>query len=130
MSGRRAGCPGLREVPDVRASGPDVRAGVASLGALWIGGVRMSGGSGRAGYPGLWPDVRADGVRLRVRSVMGAGFPGVGPDVRAGARCPGPVVAGSSSFSFLCFRACLALVLGFSMVSSGVPEYAQGPHLK
>ena len=30
------------------------------------------------------PDVRADGVQLRVRSVMGAGFPGVGPDVRAG----------------------------------------------
>ena len=80
-----AGCPGLREVPDVRASGPDVRAGVAGLGALWIGGVRMSGlggrmsgGSGRAGCPGLWPDVRADGVQLWVRFVMGAGFPGSG----------------------------------------------------
>ena len=76
------------------------------------------------------PDVRADVVQLRVPSVMGAGFPGIGPDVRAGAGCPGPVAAGSSSFSFLCFRARLALVLGFSMVSSGVPEYAQGPRLK
>ena len=47
-----------RKVPDVRAGG------------------RMSGGSRRAGCPGLWPDVRADGVQLRVRSVKGAGFPG------------------------------------------------------
>ena len=76
------------------------------------------------------PDVRAGGVQLRVCSVMGAGFPGVGPDVRAGAGCPGPVAAGSSSLSFLWSRAHLALVLGLSMVSSGVPEYAQGPRLK
>ena len=68
MSGRRAGCPGLPEVPDVRASGPDVRAGVADSSALWIacagfpGRRQMSGGSGRAGCPGLWPDVRADEV--------------------------------------------------------------------
>ena len=67
---------------------------------------------------------------------MGAGFPGVGPDVRAGLDvragdgCPGPVAAGSSSLSFLWSRAHLALVLGLSMVSSGVPEYAQGPCLK
>ena len=76
------------------------------------------------------PDVRADLVQLLVSSVMGAGFPGVGPDVRAGAGCPGPVAAVSSSFSFLCFRARLALVLGFSMVSSGVPKYEQGTRLK
>ena len=76
------------------------------------------------------PDVRADGVQLRVPSVMGAGFPGIGPDVRAGAGCPGPVAAGSSSFSFLRSRTHLALVLGLSMVYSGVPEYAQGPRLK
>ena len=44
---------------------------------------RMSGSSGRAGCPGLWPDVRAEVVQLRVRSVTGAGCPGF----RAG--CPG-----------------------------------------
>ena len=84
---------------------------------LSVGGVRMSGLG--AGCPAAReePDVRADGVQLRVRSVMGAG-------------CPGPVAAGSSSFSFLCFRARLALVLGLSLDSSGVPEYAQGPRLK
>ena len=54
----------------------------------------------------------------------------VAPDVRAPAGCPAAVAAGTSSFSFLCFRARLALVLGFSMVSSGVPEYAQGLCLK
>ena len=121
MSGRR---------PDVRASGPDVRAGVAGLGALWIGGVRMSGLGGGCPAAREEPDVRADGVQLRVPSVMGAGFPGIGSDVRAGAGCPGPVAAGSSSFSFLHFHARLRLVLGFSTVSSGVPEYAQGPRLK
>ena len=66
ISGSWAGCPAVRDGPDVRAWGPDVR---------------------------------ADLVQLRVSSVMGAGFPGVGPDVRAGAGCPGPVAAGSSSFS-------------------------------
>ena len=102
ISGSWAGCPAARDGPDVRAWGPDVR---------------------------------ADLVQLRVSSVMGAEFPGVGPDVwagpdvRAGAGCPGPVAVVSSSFSFLCFRARLALVLGFSMVSSGVPEYEQGPRL-
>ena len=88
--------------------------------------------TGGAGCPGLreWPDVRADLVQLRVSSVMGAGFPGVGPDIRAGAGCPGPVADGSSSFSFLQSRAHLALVLGLSMVYSGVPKYPQGSRLK
>ena len=71
MSGRRAGCPGLREVPDVRAIGPDVRAGVAGLGALWIGGVRMSGLG--AGCPAAReePDVRASG---RMSGLTGFSF--------------------------------------------------------
>ena len=68
---REAGCPGLREVPDVRASGSDVRAGVASLGALWIGGVRMSGLG--AGCPAAReePDVRASG---RMSGLTGFSF--------------------------------------------------------
>ena len=77
-----------------------------------------------------WPDVRAALVLFGVLWIADAGFPGQGPDVRAGAGCPAAVAAGSSSFSFLRFRARLALVLGFSMVSSGVPEYEQGPRLK
>ena len=44
------------------------------------------------------------------------------------AGCPGPRAI--SVFFRHRFRARLALVLGFSMVSSGVPEYAQGPRLK
>ena len=119
-------------------SGPSRDAGCPGVGAGcpgWQGpasvmGRRISGSW--AGCPAArdGPDVRADLVQLRVSSVMGAGFPGVGPDVRAGAGCPGPVAAVSSSFSFLRSRAYLALVLGLSMVYTGVPEYAQGPRLK
>ena len=70
MSGRRAGCPGLREVPDVWASGPDVRAGVAGLEALWIGGVRMSG----LGWMfGLGADVRRLG-KSRMSRLTGFSF--------------------------------------------------------
>ena len=59
MSGRRAGCPGLPETPDVRALGPDVQAGRSSLVALWNGEVRISGLG--VGCPGARerPDVRA-----------------------------------------------------------------------
>ena len=82
MSGRRAGCPGLREVPDVRA-------GVADSSALWIacagfpGRRQMSGGSGRAGCPGLWPDVRAEGVQLLNAFCDGRRMSVLWPDVRA-----------------------------------------------
>ena len=97
---------------------------------------RMSGGSGRAGClrrGAGCPDCRG---RSQMHSVMEAGFPVVGPDVRAGpdvrdmAGCPAVVAADSFSFSFLRSRAHSALVLGLSMVSLGVPEYAQGPRLK
>ena len=71
-----------------------------------------------------------EALALLLSGLVVSGYPGLRPDVRAGAGCPGPVAAVSSSFSFLCFRARLALVLGFSMVSSGVPEYEQGPRLK
>ena len=47
---------------------------------------------------------------------------------RPAAGCPGPRAV--SVFFPRLFRARLALVLGFSMVSSGVPEYAEGPRLK
>ena len=67
MSERRAGCPGLREVPDVRAGG-------AGLDALWIDGAGFPGEE--AGCPGLGPDVRAEVANLRVSSVVGAGFLG------------------------------------------------------
>ena len=65
-------------------------------------GGRMSGGSGRAGCPGLWPDVRADMVQLRVPSVMGAGFPGWCrmSGLAGGAGCPGRGrMSGSCSLS-------------------------------
>ena len=71
-----------------------------------------------------------------MHSVMEARFSVVGPDVRAGpdvrdmAGCPAVVAADSSSFFFLFSRAHLALVLGLSMVSSGVPKYAQGSRLR
>ena len=121
-----------------RMSGPSRDAGCPGAGAGYPGwqgpasvmGRRISGSWAGCSAARDGPYVRADLVQLRVSSVMGAGFPGVGPDVRAGAGCPEPVAAVSSSFSFLCFRARLALVLGFSMVSSGVPEYEQGPCLK
>ena len=66
-----AGCLGLRDGPDVRAGRPDVRAGVAGLGALWIGGVRMSGLG--AGCPAAReePDVRASG---RMSGLTGFSF--------------------------------------------------------
>ena len=53
-----------------------------------------------------------------------------GPDVQDMAGCSAAVAAGSSSFSFHRSRAHLPLVLGLSMLSSGVPEYAQGPRLR
>ena len=76
-----AGCPGLRD-------GPDVRAGVAGLGALWIGGVRMSGLG--AGCPAAReePDVRAFGrmsglTRFSFGTFCdGRRISGRGPDVR------------------------------------------------
>ena len=70
MSGLGDRMSGLAWVPcgcSLYRRGPDVQAGG-----------RMSGGSGRAGCPGLWPDVRADDVQLRERSVMDAGFSGCG----------------------------------------------------
>ena len=108
--------------------GPDVRAGGVGLVALGFGGVWIS--RAEAGCPGLGeaPDVRglagcpaaveSFGVRLSL-----VFFWLVAPDVRAPAGCPVAVATGTSSFSFLCLRARLALVLGFSMVSSCVPEW-------
>ena len=97
---------------------------------------RMSGASGGAGCPGHGTGCPGCQGRLQMHSVMEVGFPVVGLDVRAGpdvrdmAGCPAAVAADSSSFSFLRSRARLALVLGLSLDSSGVPEYAQGPRLK
>ena len=119
MSGRRAGCPGLHEMPDVRALGPDVRAGGVGFCALWIEG---------AGFPGFWPDFRAGRRMSGPCSTSMAGLLLLLTSLGGG--CPAAVAACTSSFSFLCSRAHLALVLGLSMVSSGVPEYAQGPRLK
>ena len=76
------------------------------------------------------PDVRADLADSGALWIADAGFPGQGPDVRDMSGCPVAVAPGSSSFSFLRSRAHLALVLGLSMVYTGVPEYAQGPRLK
>ena len=112
MSRLGAGCPLAHEEPDVQAFGRMSGLELPDSSAPWLA---CSGFLGEgAGCPGLReePDVRA------------------GPEVRAGARCPGPVAAGSSSFSILCSRAHLALVLGLSLVSLGVPEYAQGLCLK
>jgi hypothetical protein len=58
-----------------------------------------------------------------------AGFLGRALDVRWGmdvqdmAGCPAVVASGSSSFSLLSSYPSLVLVLGFSMVSSGVPKH-------
>ena len=72
MSGRRAGCPGLRWSPNVRAEGPDVRAeGARSRCSL----DRMAQISGHeAGCPGP-----------------------AGPDVRALAGCSGPVASAAGA---------------------------------
>ena len=119
-----------RQAPDVRAGGrmsrvrdgPDVRAGLGLPNAFGDGGAGFPGEGGRmsgvmAGCPGYAVPLRCSLVgRCRISG--------------AGAGCPAAVVAGPSSFSFLHFHARLALVLGLSMVSSGVPEYAQGPRLK
>ena len=122
MSGgsRRAGCPGWTWLASVAfcEEGPDFRA--KGLDVWGFGRSQMSGVMARCpGCAGpLWCSL--DG---RCRIFRGrAGCPGW-------AGCPVVVVAGPSSFSFLHFRACLALVLGLSMVSSGVLEYAQGPRL-
>ena len=80
-----------------------------------------------AGFPGSG---RMSGLDAGCPGPVGFGVWAAAAVVAPGAGCPGPVAAGSSSFSFLCFRAHLALVLGFSMVSSGVPEYEQGLRLK
>ena len=94
MSGRRAGCPGLREAPDVRAKTPDVRAGRF---CFWTeapdfrAGGRMSGASWEAGCPG--PGARMSGLSAHPSVLSGprrrisgleAGCLGLG------AGCPGP----------------------------------------
>ena len=43
----RAGCPGFQATPDVRAGGPDVRAGAVAFVALGFGGARFLGYRGR-----------------------------------------------------------------------------------
>ena len=83
MSGRRAGCPGLPEAPDVRARTPDVRAGGLNFCGSWCeapdfrGFGRMSGLD--AGCPG--PGDLAD-LAVGDGEAPGAGCPGLGPDVR------------------------------------------------
>ena len=67
------------------------------------------------------PDVRAGLGRFEMHSVM-EGW--ISKDMgRMSSHC-------SSWLFFLHFHAHLDLVLGLSMVSSGVPEYAQGLRLK
>ena len=131
MSRLGAGCPLAHEEPDVQASGRMSGLEFPNSSALWLACSGFPGGG--AGCPGLWeepavrgmgPDVRAVGVASRALWI-GSGRISGG---RAG--CPGPIAASSSSFSFLRSRAHFALVLGLSLVSSGVPEYAQGPRLK
>ena len=73
MSGRRAGCPGLREGPDVRARGADVRADGESFCRFWC----------------VAPDFRASGR-----------ISGLGPDVRAGRRMFGPCRHGRQGFGW------------------------------
>ena len=107
-----AGCPGVR--PDVRGF---------ATGRMFGQGGRMSGLT-RFSFGTF-----CDGRRI-FGTWAGCPVAREGPDVRAMAGCPAAVAADSSSFSFLRSRAHLALVLGLSLVSSGVPEYAQGPLLK
>ena len=131
MSGLGAGCPAAREEPDVRASGRMSGLELPDSCALWIGGAGCPGEE--AGCPGLQqePDVRGMGPDVQAVGVTSnALWIGRGWISRGLTGCPAAVAAGSSSFSFLRSRAHLALVLGLSMVSSGVPEYAQGPRLK
>ena len=128
-----AGCPGWG--PDVRRLTKSRMSGLELPDSfdLWLEG---------AGFPGVRPDVR-DFARRRMSGVdagcprSGAlgGWAAVAVVVVSsgrmsgpGAGCPGPGVV--SVFFRRHFRARLALVLGFSMVSSGVPKYAQGPRLK
>ena len=82
MSGRRAGCPGLQEEPDVRA-------GVEAFCALWIGGAGCPGEE--AGFPGLReePDVRARGPDVRADGESFCRFWCVAPDFRASGRMSG-----------------------------------------
>ena len=129
-----------REGPDVRASGPGVRAGVAGLGALWIGGVRMSGLG--AGCPAAReePDVRASGrmsgltwfsfgclLRWAPDFRAGAGCPGLQewPDVRGLAGCPGPVafLRFLSSCSFILVLGDLSIIPSISERVSLVPRH-------
>ena len=111
-----AGCPG--DGPDVRGKGSGVRAGLGLPDAFGDGGARFSGwGPGCAGLReepdvrGMVPDVQAIEVASGALSI------GRGRISWGQTGCPAPVAAGSSSFSFLFLSACLALVLGFSMVS-------------
>lgn len=132
MSGMGARCPAAHEEPDVRASGQMSGLELPDSSTLWLEG---------AGFPGARPDVR-DLARRRMSGVN-AGCPGPvalggwavvavvvvssGRMSGPGAGCPG---LGAISVFFRRRFARLALVLGFSMVSSGVPGYAQGPRLK
>ena len=92
MSELGAGCPGLREAPDVRGSGRMSGLKWPNFGCLLLsmpdfrGKGRMSGLWRGAGCPGLAPDVRPlmvlGGWAATVGEVPGAGCPGSWPDVR------------------------------------------------
>ena len=133
MSGRRAGCPGLQEGPDVRADG-------ANFCSLWIGGVGCPGWG--AGCPAAReePDVRASGrmseltwfsfgclLRWALDFWAGAGCPGLreGPDVWGLAGCPGPVafLRFLSSCSFILVLGDLSIIPSISERVSLVPRH-------
>ena len=86
MSGRRAGCPGLQEGPDVRAGGRMSGLEGKTSGCLLS---MMPDFRGKGRMSGLWRGAgcpAADAVgRLLVQllgSCTGAGCPAFGPDVR------------------------------------------------
>ena len=89
MSGRRAGCPGLQEWPDVRAGGADVRDGGEDFCDLWID---------EAGFSGRGPDFRGfgggqmSGARGRMSGPCSfSGWAAAAVVASLGVGCPGPV---------------------------------------